>query len=152
MAAEWNNGNYRDYRVSVRLVRESDSTYEPRRLNSSCAVYQFFDGLDSIDREVFYCVHLDVKNRVLSCEEVSRGTLTDSPVHPREVFKAAILSNAAGLIIAHNHPSGDPIPSDADRATTKRLVDAGRILGIPVLDGLSIGAGTYYSMRDMQEM
>jgi DNA repair protein RadC len=89
---------------------------------------------------------------VLSCEEVHRGTLDASLVHPREVYKAAILANAANIIVAHNHPSGDPTPSPQDYAVTERLVRAGEILGIPLLDSLVIGRGVYYSMRDHGEL
>ena len=98
---------YEQCRVSLRVVREHDPSCEQPHLNTSTAVYKFFDGLAELDREVFYCVHLDVRHRVVSCEEVSRGTLTNSLVHPREVYKAAIASNAHAVIVAHNHPSGD---------------------------------------------
>jgi DNA repair protein RadC len=98
-------------------------------------------------KEHFKSVLLDVKNRVLRVLTVSVGTLDSSLVHPREVFKEAITASAAGVIVAHNHPSGDPTPSAEDRAITKRLVEAGRILGVELLDHLVIGDGRWISMK-----
>jgi DNA repair protein RadC len=80
--------------------------------------------------------------------EISRGTLDGTLVHPREAFKAAILTNAAGIILAHNHPSGDPTPSSYDDVLTKRLREAGELLGIPVHDHVILGEGSYYSYQE----
>src|SRR5262249_19479050 len=93
---------------------------------------------------------LNQKNRVVGVNTVSIGSLTASVVHPREVFKPAILSNAAAIILAHNHPSGQPQPSQEDRVLTVRLVAAGKLLGISVLDHVVIGDGTsaYFSFAD----
>jgi DNA repair protein RadC len=92
---------------------------------------------------------LDVKHRVIAEEVVSIGILDGSLIHPREVFKAAISANSAAIIIAHNHPSGDPAPSGADREVTKRLRDAGKILGIPVVDHVIVGCtGAHFSFRE----
>jgi DNA repair protein RadC len=93
---------------------------------------------------------LDRKNRVIGINTVAIGSLTASVVHPREVMKPAILSNAAAIILCHNHPSGDPQPSQEDRVLTQRLVEAGKLLGINVLDHLIIGDGTqaYVSCAD----
>jgi DNA repair protein RadC len=90
------------------------------------------------DRESFYALYLNVRNEVLGIEEAHRGTLTGVDVHPREVFKGAMLANAAAVIVAHNHPSGDAQPSRDDLALTKRLVKAGEMLGVPVLDHLVV--------------
>ena len=136
----------------MRLIREEDRNYQPRALNCSKDVYEFFKDIEDLDRESFYCAHLDQKNRVISCEEVSKGTVSASLVHPREVYKSAVLSSAASIITAHNHPSGDPTPSREDREITARLVNAGRILGIPLLDSVIIGHGQYYSMKDLGEV
>jgi DNA repair protein RadC len=100
------------------------------------------------DREKFICIHLNTRNRVLSYEVVSVGSLGASIVEPREVFKAAILANARSIIIMHNHPSGDPNPSEEDIAITERLVKAGRILGISVLDHIIIGNKNFYSLSE----
>ncbi|SRR6266576_761071 len=98
--------------------------------------------------EVFYLVALGSQSQVLAVFEISRGTLTSSLVHPREVFRAAILAGAAGIIVAHNHPSGDPTPSADDRAVTRQLVDAGRILDIPVYDHVVLAGDRYVSFAE----
>ena len=142
------DGTYQGYRVSLRLVREGSGLYRPRKLNGPEEVYRFFSGLEDLDREVFYALHLDGKHQIVSCEEVSRGTLTSSLVHPREVYKGAILSSAAGIIVVHNHPSGDPNPSTEDGAVATRLYKSGELLGIPFMDSLIIGNGCYHSMKE----
>lgn len=139
---------YEGYRVSVQLVREGHREGEPRLMRSAKDLYDFLGGIQGADRELFYCVHLDVRNQVVGCEEVSRGTLTSSQVHPREVYKAAILSSAASIIVAHNHPSGDPTPSVDDRALTERIRQAGELLGMPMLDHVIIGYGRGYSLAE----
>lgn len=103
------------------------------------------------DREGFVVIHLDARHRVRSIELASVGTLNASLVHPREVFKAAILANAHGIIVAHNHPSGDPTPSEEDGRILKRLVGAGDLLGIGVLDSLVITESGYVSMMHGNE-
>jgi DNA repair protein RadC len=99
-------------------------------------------------REEFRCVLLDTKNRFLREETVSTGSLTASLVHPRETFKAAVRESAAAVIFVHNHPSGDARPSQEDIALTRRLVQAGDLLGIRVLDHVIVGDGSHYSFRD----
>lgn len=99
-------------------------------------------------KEQFLVVLLNSKNKVIGTEVVSEGSLTGSVVHPREVFQPAILRHAAAIVVAHNHPSGDPHPSKEDRDVTKMLVDAGKTMGIPVLDHIIIGDGTYYSFQE----
>lgn len=103
--------------------------------------------LSHLDRERFEVVLLDVKSRVIGCEVVSIGHLSGAPVHPREVFKPALEASAAAIVLVHNHPSGDPTPSRDDLAVTERLVQAGKILGIDVLDHLIIGAKQYVSLK-----
>lgn len=99
-------------------------------------------------REQFVVVLLNTKNKVIGTEIVSEGSLAESVVHPREVFQPAIVQHAAAIVVAHNHPSGEPIPSDEDRELTSRLIAAGKTLAIPVLDHLIIGDGTYYSFKE----
>ena len=99
-------------------------------------------------KEQFLVILLNNKNRVLGMELVSEGSLSSSVVHPREVFKPAILQHAACVVLAHNHPSGDPQPSAQDKEITKMLAHAGAVLDVPVLDHLIIGDGTYYSFRE----
>lgn len=99
-------------------------------------------------REQFVAVLLNSKNRVIATEVISEGTLTGSVVHAREVFTPALLHHAAAVIVAHNHPSGDPQPSREDREVTAMLVESGKVLGIPLLDHLIIGDGAYYSFQE----
>ena len=100
--------------------------------------------------EVLIMVTVNTKHRVTGVFEVARGSLSSSVVHPREVFKRALLMNAAGIFIAHNHPSGDVVPSTDDTATTKKLREAGEVLGVYLLDHLIIGDTPvrYYSFRE----
>jgi DNA repair protein RadC len=101
------------------------------------------------DREVFAVALLTVRHRVLGLHTVSVGCLTSSLVHPREVFKPAILAGSAALLLVHNHPSGDPEPSAEDIALTRRLTAAGQLLGIEILDHLILGeAGRFVSLRE----
>ncbi len=105
--------------------------------------------IGDIDREAFVVAMLTVRHRLLGLHTVSVGCLTGSLVHPREVFKPAILSGSAALLIAHNHPSGDPEPSAEDLALTRRLAAAGSLLGIEILDHLVLGeAGRFVSLRE----
>lgn len=100
-----------------------------------------------LDREHLLVVMLDASNRVVGMETVSVGDLTSSIAHPREVFKPCIRRNAAAVALAHNHPSGDPVPSEDDLAITERLIAAGRLLGIEVLDHVILSDDGYISLR-----
>lgn len=91
---------------------------------------------------------LDTKNQLLASELIAVGSLDASLVHPREIFKAAVRYSAAAVILLHNHPSGDPTPSEADINCTRRLVEAGRVLGIGILDHIIIGDGRFVSCRE----
>lgn len=101
-----------------------------------------------LDREHFRAILLDAKNRALKVETVSVGTLNTSFIHPREVFKSAVKNSAAAIILVHNHPSGDPAPSEEDIRVTRRLVEAGLLLGIEVLDHVVIGDGRFVGFRE----
>ncbi len=98
--------------------------------------------------EVFMIVCLSTKHHVICVHEVSRGSLDSTVVHPREVFKAAFLASAATIVLAHNHPSGDPSPSPDDVALTVRLVNGGAVMGIDVVDHIIIGEGSYFSFME----
>lgn len=100
------------------------------------------------NNEHFLAVLLNSKNKVINIEQISEGSLTASVVHPREVFAAAVVNHAAALLVAHNHPSGDPTPSREDRNLTDVLSKAGEIMGIPLLDHLIIGDATYFSFKE----
>jgi len=98
-------------------------------------------------KEHFKLILLNPRNKIIGISTISIGTLNASLVHPREVFKDAIVHSAASVVLAHNHPSGDPEPSEDDITITKRLVEAGKILGIEVIDHIIIGKNDYYSFR-----
>lgn len=99
-------------------------------------------------QEHFVALLLNTKNRILAYEVITVGSLNASVVHPRDVFKAAISHNAATVIVAHNHPSGDPKPSREDIAVTQRLVKVGRVMDIPILDHIIIGKDRYISLKE----
>lgn len=101
------------------------------------------------EREHFYCICLDTKNRVKKVVEVSVGSLNASIVHPRELFKECCMNSAASCVVVHQHPSNDPTPSGADIQLTRRLVKAGDVLGIEVLDHVVIGGDEHASLRDL---
>ena len=104
--------------------------------------------LHEADRERFVALHLNARNSVVAHETVSIGSVSAALVHPREVFKAAILANAAAVVLLHNHPSGDITPSKEDIELTRRMVEAGRLLGIDVLDHLIIGGSEFLSLKE----
>ncbi|QCT01975.1 DNA repair protein RadC [Paenibacillus algicola] len=106
------------------------------------------EELRSLHKEHFVCLFLNTKNHVIAQETLSIGSLNAAVVHPREVFRAAIKSSCASLVCAHNHPSGDPTPSPEDIALTTRLVEAGSIIGIDVLDHIIIGDGSFVSLKE----
>lgn len=99
-------------------------------------------------KEHFLVVLLNSKNKVLDIEQISEGSLNSSVVHPREVFTPAVLHHAAAILTAHNHPSGDPTPSKEDKDLTSTLVQAGKYMGIPVLDHIIIGDAKYFSFKE----
>jgi DNA repair protein RadC len=96
-------------------------------------------------KEMFIALHLDGKSRIICMDLVSIGSHNQSIVHPREVFKTALLSNAAAIILVHQHPTEDPLPGSEDIAITRRLKEAGEIMGIKVLDHIIVGEGEYLS-------
>lgn len=104
--------------------------------------------LDGEPQEIFLTFFLDTQHQVTGYTEVTRGILDASLVHPREVFRGAILHNAAAIVVVHNHPSGNPLPSAEDRAVTRALSEAGRIIGIRLLDHVVVGETTHYSFAD----
>jgi DNA repair protein RadC len=127
----------------------SDLSPEDDIFSSPQDVARFFiSDLRFLQQEHFIVIHLNTKNRLLSKETITIGTLDSSLVHPREVFKAAIRQSSASLILIHNHPSGDPRPSREDINLTRRLKEAGDLLGIPILDHLIIGNNKYFSMKE----
>lgn len=133
--------------VRVQLVRDNDSA-EERSIESPQSAVDVARHLSDADREHLLVLHLSARNGLLGMETVSIGSLTAAIVSPREVFKAAILSNAASIILIHNHPSGAADPSREDHETTRRVLKAGDLLGIPLQDHIIIADGGYYSFRE----
>lgn len=109
----------------------------------------FMEELRYLKKEHFRCVLVNTKGEILAVDHVSVGELSSTVIHPREVFRQAIRKSAAAVIFIHNHPSGDPTPSPEDIETTKRLVEAGNLLGIGVLDHVIIGDGRFVSLGAM---
>ncbi len=109
--------------------------------------------LEHEDRETFVALYLNAKNRVLEKQIVSRGSLNANIVHPREVYKEAVLISAASVVVSHNHPSGDPTPSREDLVITERLYKTGEIIGIELIDHVIVGeSGQYYSLKERGNM
>jgi len=133
----------------IELVRERTIKVEPRPAihNPDDVVAILRDEFLKADREKLICLMLNAKNVVIGMNLVSMGSLTASISHPREIFKAAILSNAAAIILSHGHPSGDPSPSQDDIQLTDRISKAGDILGIKLLDHVIIGELDSYSFK-----
>lgn len=122
---------------------------EKSKIKSSLDVYNLVHGrTEGLKKEVFFSLYLNTKNSLLKCEEISVGSLSANIVHPREVFKPAVEISAAGVILAHNHPSGDPSPSEEDVKLTKRLAEAGEVMGIKVLDHVIIGDKKFVSLKE----
>mgnify|MGYP001061334487 FL=1 len=131
--------------VSVRLKKEDTLFHTlPYIKDDKDAAYLFREFLSDIDREVVALLTLDAKLKPINLSVVSMGTLNSSLVHPREIFKTAILSNAQSVMLGHNHPSGDPTPSEEDIQLTARLQQVGELLGIELLDHIVIGKGDRY--------
>ncbi len=131
--------------VSIKMVREGSMLYDIRKISSpkdAATLGKHF--LQYADREKVIACCLDTKNQPISMSVISMGSLNSSLVHPREVFKVAILSNAASIILYHNHPSGDVSPSSEDIKITNRIKEAGKIMGIELLDHIIIGTDNNY--------
>jgi DNA repair protein RadC len=134
--------------VCVRYLPSPVPLYDTKPYRNSKEIFDAFRDLIQEPVEVFKAVILDSKNRPLNIDPVSRGSLSTSVVHPREALWSAVYHHAAAVIFVHNHPSGDPAPSREDRECTKRLFEAGKLLGIKVLDHVIIGEQDYYSFAD----
>ena len=135
--------------VWIKMVKESSFLYQTRTVSSPNDAYEMIrEQLKDLDREQFIIACLNTKNEPTNISVVAVGTLNKAIVHPREVFKTAILSNAANVIAFHNHPSGDTEPSQQDIQLTNRLYEAGELLGIKLLDHLIIGDGTFTSLKE----
>jgi DNA repair protein RadC len=136
----------------VNLIRESNDWLTWTPISNPKDVFEYLKPLQDKDREHFVAIFLNAKNIPLGVNLVSIGSLCGATVHPRESFKAAIMASASSVVFAHNHPSGDPKPSDADILITQKLKDAGDLLGIPVHDHIIVGHDCYYSFRDSGQL
>lgn len=132
-------------RYRKEVVREDAPEWVTTRFTSPKQIFEMFKDLHMETKEHFITLHLDGKNRIVCLDRVSIGSLNQSIVHPREVFKSACMSGAAAILLIHNHPTGDPTPSKEDIAITNRLKEGGDLLGIRILDHIIIGE-TYLSM------
>lgn len=135
--------------VSIKIVKEGSILYDVRQITTpsdAAGLGRLF--LEESDREQVIVCCLDTKNHPVSLNVVSIGCLNSSLIHPREIFKTSVLSNAAAIILFHNHPSGDPEPSQEDINITTRIKEAGKIMGIELLDHIIIGSeGTFCSLK-----
>ncbi len=150
-----NKGIGPDKAVTIKAALELGSRLAtmPRELAGSItnprqAADLFMEELRYKKKEYFKILLLNIKNHIISKEEISVGSLNASIVHPREIFITPLRKSAASVILIHNHPSGDPSPSQEDLEVTRRLVDAGNILGIAVRDHIIIGDGCFFSFRE----
>jgi len=129
-------------------IKEELTAYLTQEIKSSARVFELFSFMKDECKEHFLALHLNAKNCLICLDHISCGSLSASVVHPREVFKSTLLSSAAGLILLHNHPSGDPTPSREDIELTHRLKEGAELLGLRLLDHVIIGEDRHYSLAD----
>ena len=135
--------------VTIKTEKVKSMLVDNKNLTSPKDAYKIANQyLYGVDREHMILLTLDTKNKITSISTISIGSLDQSIVHPREVFKTAILSNASSIILAHNHPSGDTTPSRADISITHRIKESGNLLGISLLDHIILGDDTYLSLKE----
>lgn len=138
--------------VRISMVKEKKVPYTSEVINGSEKAAKLAETiLKDADREYLLVISVDSKGRPLAIEIVSIGTVNATLAEPREIFKHAILANAAGIILVHNHPSGDCIPSEEDEEMTRRISESGKLLGIPVRDHVIIGDG-YFSFYEEKKL
>lgn len=138
---------YVSYRTLVQLVREGTG-FEPMRIGGPQDAYQFLRHVRNADRERLHSIMLDAANHVVGCEEVSRGSLNTTRTVPREIYKGALLANALGIILGHNHPSGTLEPSNEDIEFTRLVRKAGELLGVELYDHIIVSDRGYTSLRE----
>ena len=137
----------KEERDFIELAEEEKKRYKP--VTSPEGIYKIVSAkITNFSKEHFYVISLDIRNNFIGIDEISVGTLTASLVHPRETFESAIRRHAASIIIAHNHPSCETDPSEDDLKITKRLIEAGKIMGIEVLDHIIFTTKSYLSFKD----
>ena len=134
-------------RIEYKLVREKEEEYNGI-VKSPEDVFKWFQRLEDSDTEKFITICLSAQNKVLCFDMVTNGTVNQAAVEIREILKAAILTGASSIIVVHNHPSGDPEPSEDDIKITNKIREACEIMGIELADHVIVGLGTYYSFLD----
>jgi DNA repair protein RadC len=136
--------------IAAIQIRDRRPTQRRHRkfISDSTDVYRHVQHLGTLTREHLMLLSLDSRHRLIATHEISVGTVDASLVHPREVFRPAIVDGAASIVVAHNHPSGLIDPSEEDGLITKRLVAAGKVIGIELLDHLIVGEEDFYSFKD----
>lgn len=136
-----------------RRINTSVDNINNLKINSTDLVYKYYSNiLSDKKQEYFYCLYLDNKKKVITDKNLFIGTINGSIVHPREIFKEAVINSASSIICVHNHPSGNVIPSKEDKELTKRIVYLGQIMGIPVIDHIIIGKNKYYSFFENNDI
>lgn len=133
--------------VKLKMVKESVLEYDISINSPDVAAELIQKMIGDSDRENLVLVCLDTKNKPTSVQIISTGSLNSSIVHPREVFKSVLISNAASFLIGHNHPSGDLTPSAEDINITERLIEVGSLVGVPIIDHVIVSDKKFYSMR-----
>jgi DNA repair protein RadC len=132
---------------------ELEEIYDGNVIVRDCGtVYSQMCDIKHWEKEVFVAFFLDSRNRIISREIVSIGTINTAVTHPREIFRTAIIRNANSVIVAHNHPGGSLEPSEEDREVTRKLKEAGEVLGIKLLDHVIVTMGGYYSFKQENEI
>ena len=140
--------------TKYQIVCEKVQGYQvpSKAINTPNTVFEIANtlGLTRLNQEVFYVFCLNAKGQTVGVSQVGMGSLAECPVHPREVFTAAVhTARTCSIVLVHNHPSGDTMPSDEDIDITRRLIEAGKIMGIKVLDHVIVGDDDYKSMKSM---
>ena len=137
--------------LGYRLNQNNKET--PLKINSDFDIYNLiYDDVKHLDQEAFYVVYLNTQNVVISVENIFMGTLNQLLIHPREIFKRAYQLSSNAIILVHNHPSGNSLPSAQDNYITQNIIDVGDILQISVLDHIIIGSDEYYSIRKQKRV
>jgi DNA repair protein RadC len=134
------------FELNRRLEKEKKNMRP--KLDTPEKVYGYVSDIHSASREKFIAVFLDIRMRVIKRAHISVGTVSASIVHPRDVFRPAIENNASNIILVHNHPSGDEMPSEEDITITRNLIEAGRIMGINIVDHMIVTENNYYSFKE----
>lgn len=138
--------------LSKRLKQEVNTIKGMQFRNAELVFSYYRDRFEHKKQEVFYAVYLDEAKRIISDKLLFMGTLGTSPVHPREIFKEALLLDASAIICVHNHPSGNVYPSHADKRVTEKLIELGLLFGIPIIDHIIVGKRKFYSFYENHDI